>query len=172
MFVICQDSVIAHSNLFELLNSYNDYNRMLLQIPANNRIIIEKIYNLIIKSFTRKVNYEKKQGYLFSALIADILFNNKNYQVDAIYYPSVPNNGSVMNIAVKPDVIDKQFEMIEATESIVIEDCKEEKKWHLFNSAKCKKYNKDTLELTWENYQIAEEYNVNKIINEFKIDLT
>src|ERR1035437_3320019 len=87
-------------------------------LDQNNREVVESAYRFIIKAFTRKVNSQIKQGYLVSAVLSNLFFTNKKNPIDAIYYPRVPNNGSVMNIAILPDILDKQFRMIEATESI------------------------------------------------------
>jgi len=143
------------------------------QLHENTREVVQSMYRFIIKAFTRKVDPNNRQGYLFSALLADQIFTHTKNPVDAIYYPSVPNNSSAMNIAVKPDVVDQMFTMIEASESVMMKNPEPSVPgWVLFNTGKCKTYNQETLKLNWETQIIPEDNPVNKIIKEYKIDIT
>jgi len=148
MLIICQDANLAMSNPNDLLVFYNDYERILNQLDLNTREVVESAYRFLIKAFTRKVNPQIKQGYLVSAVLSNLFFTNNQNPVDAIYYPSVPNDGSAMNIAILPDILDNQFRMIEATESIVVSN-PGKNKWGGLTTGICKSYNEDTLELNW-----------------------
>lgn len=170
MLVICQDANLAMSNPNELLKYYNEYERLLHQLDANTKEVVESAYMFIIKAFTRKVNSQIKQGYLFSALLSNLFFTNKENPVDAIYYPSVANNGSVMNIAILPNILDKQFRMIEATESIVVSN-PGKNKWGAFTTGICKCYDEDTLELNWVDQVIPTNGLFDNIMQEYNIDL-
>lgn len=170
--VICQNEKVFLSNPDELLNDYNQYLKTLGQLQENTREVVEAVYRFIIKAFTRKVNSEIRQGYLFSALFADLFFTHIKYPVDAIYYPSVPNKGA-MNIAIKPDVIDKMFTMIEASESVIIKNPESGVPgWLSFNTGICKSYDKETLSLNWETQIIPKDNPVNIIMKEYNIDIT
>ncbi len=170
MTVICQDASLAMSNPDELLQYYNHYERLLNQLETNTQEVVIAIFRFIIKAFTREVDPKNKKGYLFSALLSNMFFNSSENPCDAIYYPSVPCDGSAMNIAIKPDVLDKHFEMIEANE-VVVEESHNKNKWLTFDSAICKSYNKDTLELNWEN-KFMTDIDRTRAIIEYKIDFT
>jgi len=173
LLVICQDEGVALSNPYELLENYNQYQNELGRLHGNTREVVQAVYQFIIKAFTRKVDSNRRQGYVFSALLADLFFTHTKYPVDAIYYPSVPNKGAAMNIAVKPDAVDKMFTMIEASESIIMKNPEQgEPGWYSFSTGKCKSYNQETLELNWENQIIPETDPVNIIMKEYNIDIS
>ena len=120
MVTLCHNEKLAYSNPVELLDIYNNYKTVLASLQKNTREVVENFYELIIKSFTKQVDVNNKKGYLFSALISDLLLSNEELKIDAIYYPSAKNNGSTMNIAVKPNIIDTRFEITKIAEAIVI----------------------------------------------------
>lgn len=172
LLVICQDEKLAMSN-HELWESYKEYNYNLNQLYPNTKEIVVAINSLIIKAFTRKVNPENKQGYLFSALFADHFFNHFDNPIDAIYYPSVPNDYAAMNIAVKPEIVDLKFEMIEAKEAVILKNPEPNKPgWHTYTTGICIDYNNSNLELKWVNQIIPANHCVNSIINEYNIDMS
>lgn len=173
LLVICQDEELALANPNELLNDYNEYVHSMQQLTPNTKDVVVAVYAFIIKAFTRKVNPSNRQGYLFSALLADLFFNLPNNPVDAIYYPSVPNKGSAMNIAIKPDIVDKALTMIEAKEGVVqIDPSKGADIWFSFITGISTSYNKDTLKLDWVNQYIPSDDPINKVIRDHKVDIS
>jgi len=173
MAIICQDHEIALSNPEELYSCYQDYHAQLKRLQPNTRQIIERIYQLVIEAFTREVNPSIKQGYLFSALFANLFFFDPCNPVDAIYYPSVPNKGGAMNLAVKPDIIDSKFQMVEASEFVVVKNAEPGARiWHNFHTATCKQYDKHSLMLMWDDHIRPPDNPVNEIIikNEIQFD--
>jgi hypothetical protein len=172
LLVICQDAEVAMNNPLELLEDYNQYNRFMHDIKPNLRKVIEAVYRFIVKAFTREVDPNNRQEYLFSALLAHHFFNHPIHQVDAIYFPSVPNEGAVMNIAVLPDIIDEKFRMIEASEYICMQNPNPDAPgWMSYSTGTCKTYKADTLQLEWKNEHIPEHYPVNELIEKHQIDL-
>src|ERR1035437_1077286 len=170
MLIICQNANLPMSNPNDLLDYNNEYERLLNPLDQNNREVVESAYRFIIKAFTRKVNSQIKQGYLVSAVLSNLFFTNKKNPIDAIYYPRVPNNGSVMNIAILPDILDKQFRMIEATESIVLSN-PGKNKWGAFTTGICKSYDEDTLELNWVDQIIPSNGFFKNFLQEYNVDL-
>ena len=169
MLIVCQDFDIALSNPEVLLDGYNEYIKELNLMEENTRLVVTALYKFITNAFVRKVDTINRQGYLFSALLSDLFF--KNPDIDAIYYPSVPNKGASMNIAIKPDVVDEMFIMTEATEDFVFSSPSTNSPgWLQFPTGKCKSYSKESLELNWESVFITEEQK--DLMRMYKVDLT
>lgn len=168
--VLCESEDAVNSNPKELNDDFNHYINTLRQLTPNTRKIVETYYELVFKSFLKPVNPTNRQGYLISALIADLLLNGPLYNVDAIMYPSVPNNGSAMNFAVKPDIVDNAFTMIEANEGVVINDPSSNGAgWEIFGTGICKYYDTNSLQLSWNNLSIPDNEPAYDLISEFDI---
>ncbi|AEA43058.1 hypothetical protein [Fluviicola taffensis] len=167
---ICFSHQSAIKNHKELWDDYKTFQECLKQMQPNNKEVVIEVTKFIEDAFTKTVSPNKRQGYIMSALIADYFFNNPDDPVDAIYYPSVPNRGSAMNIAIKPGVVDELFDMIEASESIVFSDPASGKGgWFSFGTAKCTSYDKDSLKLEWQQSQIPKDHAINEIIKSYDI---
>lgn len=157
MITICQDVEMAMKNPNELLDPFNEYTRCVLQMKPNNQEVIKAVMALITDAFTTKVNPKNKQGYLMSALISNFFYNMKDEEVDAIYYPSVPNNGSAMNIAIKPEILDRKFKFVGANEAIVFSHPNETTTgWFQHSTGDAKQYDFDSLKLDWINSPIVD----------------
>lgn len=167
---ICFSAQSAIKNHQELWEDYKTFKECLQQMQPNNRAVVIAVTEFIEEAFTRIVSPDKKQGYIMSALIADYFFNNPDQPVDAIYYPSVPNRGSAMNIAIKPEVVDELFDMIEASEGIVFNDPSNGKGgWFSFGTAKCTTYDKESLKLEWQQSQIPNDHPIKEVIKSYDI---
>lgn len=172
LIVICYSLETALKNPDELFNDYKIFNKCLMQMQPNNKAVVSAVTEFIEEAFTRKVSPDNKQGYIMSALIADYFFYHPDEPVDAIYYPSVPNNGSSSNIAIKPEVVDELFDMIEVSESIVCSDPTNGRGgWLSFGTAKCTTYDKDSLKLNWEQLHIPYNHPINEVIRSHDIKL-
>jgi hypothetical protein len=164
---------LAMANPHELLQPFNDYLAELRKFSPKAQQAIEMIYQIIVRAFTRKVDPSNKQGYVVSALLSELFMFDPNKGVDAIYYPSVPNRGMCMNIAVKPDSLDQKFIMTQADEFVVISHPEPNKNmWWSFHTAKGKLCKEDSLELCWENSLMPDNDPVRDIIRDFEIDLS
>jgi len=72
------------------------------------------------KCFSKYVEKGKDLNYIFSANIADIIFNEYNYGgIEAIIYPSVQDSTKSNNIALKPDVLESKYRIYEIDECVV-----------------------------------------------------
>jgi len=158
MIVIGMDPELAMSNPNELLDDFNEYRKCLQQMQPNCRTVVTEVSSFIVSAFTRKVSPSNRQGYIMSALISEFFYENPDEPVDAMYYPSVPNNGSAMNIAIKPEVVDELFDMVEAQESIVaVDPGLGAGGWLTHATGECKYFDAKTLSLSWNNGHISED---------------
>jgi hypothetical protein len=144
---------------------------MIRSLPNNLCTVAESLYDLIIKAFQREVTTNNRKGYLFSALFADLLFKSPTMQLDAIYYPSVPNKNSSMNLAVLPDALDAKFDFVEAYDSVVMSAPSDHVSgWLNFVTGNCK-LKPNTLELHWENSFCPNDHYVMRLIRAGKLIL-
>lgn len=102
------------------IDQWNDYSDMLGNLDKNVANLTKELYDFIATVFSTRVDPNNKKEYIFSALFADHFLNNKDFGVDALYYPSVPSKFSSSNIALKPSVLDKKFDLVEVKESICL----------------------------------------------------
>ncbi len=171
MITICQDVEMAMKNPDELLDPFNEYNRCVMQMKPNNQEVITAVMTLITDAFTRQVNPKNKQGYLMSALISNFFYSMKDEEVDAIYYPSVPNNGSAMNIAVKPEMLDRKFKFVGANEAIVFSHPNGTSRgWFQHSTGDTKQYDFASLKLDWVNSPIVDP-RIHELMELYKVSL-
>lgn len=117
---IFQDKgILKYTNLFN--EQWLEYEKVLNKLDNKTKYGIEQIYSLITFFFNRKV--KDKIEYIFSAYFAEHFFNIPYiHKIEAILYPSVPNQYMSCNLAILPDVFDQKVKFIKAEEQIVIVD--------------------------------------------------
>jgi len=87
------------------------------------RQVIDNLMGFVANAFTRVVRPGNDLDYVVSAYFSDkILYELGNGSIDAIYYPSVQQNLSFENIAIKPTSFDKHYKLTVVKESVVIND--------------------------------------------------
>lgn len=97
-----------------------EFEKAILQVPKEWRVMFFKHYCLTAKHFGKYVERGKDINYIFSAHLADKIFHEiYGGKVEAIIYPSVQDSGTTSNIAIKPDVFNEKYEIEEITESVV-----------------------------------------------------
>jgi hypothetical protein len=113
--VTSKDNVIHNSISLEFKIDYQNALRQ-----EHSKEIAEQIDELqkfIAECFAKDVNYEDRYDYFLSAYFANkILYEFENGFIDAIIYPSVQQSLTFSNIAIKPDVFDKNYYLSEVTE--------------------------------------------------------
>jgi len=115
---IFQDnSLNRYSDVFS--DEWEQYQEKLSTLTEVQRQAIENIYSLITFFFTRPV-YNKIE-YLFSSYFSNRIFD-MNKEIEAILYPSVPNQYMAFNLAIKPKVFDDKFDFLEAEEHLILTD--------------------------------------------------
>jgi len=78
------------------------------------------IVDFVAQEFSRRLPPGNHLDYVFTGYFADKILNQFfDGSIDAIYYPSVKGNLSFFNIAIKPEVFDRCYELVEVHDSIV-----------------------------------------------------
>lgn len=99
------------------------YNIKLKDYPSNLQRKIELINQFVADAFTKRIDPRNDLDYLFSAYFSHRILNRDfDDEIDAIYYPSVQQGLAFENLAVRPDVFDAKYDLIEVRESIVMMD--------------------------------------------------
>jgi hypothetical protein len=160
------------SSTSEFKNDWDQYKELLKQLDANVSKVVWALYGFITEVFTTPVNPNNKIEYIFSALFANHFLNDAAHGVDCLYYPSVPSGYISSNIALKPSILEKHFDLIEVTESICV-GSKESglRGWMSFRSGQVKNPSIKKNDLIWDNV-LPDDEEVNKIIKEYSIEFT
>lgn len=96
------------------------FEEKLESFPKNIREIIDALIRFVADAFTKRVNSDNHLDYIFSAFFADYILNEaEGGSIDAINYPSVQGGLCFENIAMKPNVFDKNYELASVSDSIV-----------------------------------------------------
>lgn len=104
---------IYYKNMFErtLHSQYSN--------PAI-REFIKELNKFISEQFSKPVTSGNHRDYIFSSFFASKILNEmEDGTIDAIHYPSVQEDLSLDNIAIKPAVFDANFAISEVEESYV-----------------------------------------------------
>ena len=121
-------SIQQHSELFT--KEWNDYQRQLMGLDERTRKSVEKLFSIITFFFIRPVEPSKKIEYLFSANLANRMFEMPyTPKVEAILYPSVPMGYIAWNLAILPEAFDKNFDLVTAEEYIVLHKPNDKNQW-------------------------------------------
>ncbi len=155
---IFQDEKInEYTDVFR--KEWNCYLNKLSELDSKQRTTIDQIYSLITFFFTRPV--ENKIEYIFSAYFANKFFSISDpYKIEAIFYPSVPNEYISCNLAILPEIFDSKFIFLEAWEQVVVTDRNKAGGWISHQIAVVKNVKENGL--IWEN-RVS-----NKKLNELK----
>jgi hypothetical protein len=100
----------------------NEFYKAIKHYPEELResIIID---NCVVASyFSKYVEKGKEINYTLSAHIADRIFKNvdNGNQIEAIIYPSVKDSTRTNNLAIRPEIFNEKYKLMEVIESIVI----------------------------------------------------
>lgn len=87
---------------------------------AKDLIIVDNCF--IASCFSKYVEKGKEINYTLSAHIADKIFNKMyNGKIEAIIYPSVKDNADFSdNIALKPEIFNLKYKLLDIRESVVV----------------------------------------------------
>lgn len=112
---------------------------------------VTNLSKFIAFHFSRFINPKKNKDYLLSAYFSNKILNEfENGTIEGILYPSVQSHLSFENIALKPEVLDNRFKIIEVRESIVFKDPSDnEKGYGMDGLSDCKDFNYDTGKINW-----------------------
>lgn len=126
---IFQDEIVQqNTDLYK--NEWLAYKEQISKLEENTRAALEKLFSLITFFFTRPVDQLKRIEYIYSAHLANKIFNmNCDPKIEAIEYPSVPMRYAAINLAILPSVFDAKFEFSYAKEFILLNDPKGKHQW-------------------------------------------
>ena len=139
-------------------NYMKDFQRLNNDNPPNFRYMLEKLTSFIADSFSRRFPHNSNDlNYLVSAYYANKMLNEyNNGKIDAIFYPSVQQKLAFENIAIKPNVFDEKYELVEVDQSIVVmvPDHKESG-YFTEGISDCKKFDFETGKILWDKKYIT-----------------
>ncbi len=99
------------------------YQNKLNIYPKNVQQQIDAFVQFVTDTFTKRVHPNSHLDYIFSAYFSNKIFHDfEDGKIEAIYYPSVQEKLSFENVAIKPEVFDKKFELAEVYDSVVVTD--------------------------------------------------
>lgn len=130
----------------------NLYVRELNKFPRHAKIQVDNLVQFIADAFSKRVSPNNHLDYIFSAYFSNKIFNEfEKGQIEAIYYPSVQDSLSFENIAIKPDVFDKKYELTEVKDSIVIVDPSNGRGGYLMDGlSECKTFDYASEKILWD----------------------
>lgn len=95
-------------------------NNLLKQYDDNTKKQIEIILQFIADSFSKDVNAQNHFDYYLSSHYANrLLYEFENGELDALLYPSVRQSLTLSNVAIKPEIFDRYYEIDKVEESII-----------------------------------------------------
>ena len=122
------------SNIFQ--KEWNHYINQLEKLDKRTSQALDKLFSLITFFFIRPINPSKKIEYIFSANIANKIFEMPySPKIEAILYPSVPLEYISANLAILPKAFDEKFEFVMAEECIVLNKTAGKNQWMSFKIA-------------------------------------
>jgi len=103
--------------------------------------------------FSNRITSGNHLDYIFSAYFADKIFNQfEDGKIEAIYYPSVQDRLSFENLAIKPDVFDNKYELIEVKDNVVVMDPSNGKGGYFMEGlSECKSFDYTAGKILWDN---------------------
>lgn len=133
------------------------------------------LFQFISDCFARRIDSGNDRDYIFSAYFSDKILNEFNDgKIDAIYYPSVQEKLSFENLAIKPEVFDRIFELEEVREGLIVTVPNIRFKGYFSEGLyECKRFNFSSNDVLWD--QADNRYNpetIEKNIKEFRLDFS
>jgi hypothetical protein len=144
----------------------------LKEYPKNIRTRIDSLIRFVDDAFTKSVHSNNHLDYLFSAYFSDkILHNFEKGIIDAIYYPSVKNNLSFENLAIKTDVFENKYELFEVKDSVLT--AKLQDGVSVESLSECKNFDLASDKILWDPKIIRQpKERIRQLQNQFGIDLS
>lgn len=120
IFKITSEDNITHNELslrFSIV-----YQKLLKHHAKEVAEQIEELLQFIAECFAKDVEYGNNYDYFMSSYFANKFFSElDNGNVEALVYPSVKVKLKFSNIAIKPEVFDKKYQLLEVEENIIRE---------------------------------------------------
>ncbi len=99
------------------------YEEKIKDYPTYMRQQIDELVQFVADAFTKSVNPKNSLDYIFSAYFSNKIFNEfEKGNIEAIYYPSVQDKLSFENVSIKPDVLEKKYDLVEVRDDVINND--------------------------------------------------
>ncbi|WP_017259283.1 hypothetical protein [Pedobacter arcticus] len=166
------DKNIINPRTFEINKIYQE---KLKQYPENIREQIDLLVQFIADVFTKRIHPDRHLDYLFSAYFSNkILYEFENQEIEAIFYPSVKDKLSFENLAIKPNVFDNKYELVEVSDSVCVMDPTNGRGGFFFEGfSTCKSFDFTSGKILWDKDKIYQsEEKIIEMKNKFDVDLS
>jgi len=102
---------------FQILNQY----RILIsQFDKDVQSLFDTQMKFLADVMSKRINSEHNNLYVFTSAIANRIFNEEmNGETEAIIYPSVKDTAKMDNIAIKPNVFERNYQLMTVKEYII-----------------------------------------------------
>ncbi len=139
--------------------------------PKNVRQYIDLLVQFVADAFTKTIGSSNHLDYILSAFFSDkILYAFEKGTIDAIWYPSVKNDLSAENLAIKPDIFDSKYELFEVKDGVVT--AKFQGGGSLDGLGECKDFHFASGEVLWNSKIIRQpKYRLKQLQRLYQIEL-
>lgn len=97
------------------------YENALKQHEKDTADQIDELLQFVADCFAKNVDYGNNYDYTLSAFYADKILNKfQGGSIDALVYPSVADKLDFSNVAIKPDILEKHFDLYQVDEGVVV----------------------------------------------------
>ncbi len=140
---------------------------------AEEKELIRFMSQFVADAFSKNVSSNNDLDYFLSAYFSSIIFNEMKYgQVEAICYPSVQEKLAFENIAIKPEIFDRKYELQEVSDVIVIESCRSgNRRYHLHGIGSTRRFDLESNTILWDENEIALNDKIQRIEREHNIKI-
>jgi hypothetical protein len=113
---------------------------------------IDSLVQFVTNEFSKRVHPSDNLDYLFSAYFANkILYDLESGSIEAIQYPSVQADLSFENLAIKPEVFDAKYELIEVKDMVCHLDPSNGSRAYMFiGGLDCKSFDYAAGKINWD----------------------
>lgn len=140
---------------------------------AEEKELVRFMSQFVADAFSKNVTSNNDLDYFLSAYFSNIIFSEMQYgRVEAICYPSVQEKLSFENIAIKPDVFDRKYELQEVSDIIVIESYRSGNRRYLMHGiGSTRKFDLENNTILWEENDIVLKDKIQRIEREHNIEI-
>lgn len=128
------------------------YIKKLREYPDYIREQIDALVQFVADEFTKRVQPNADLDYIFSAYFSNKIFTDfEDGAIEAIYYPSVKDRLSFENLAIKPNVFDDKYDLVEVKDSVCVMDTTNGKGGYSFlGLSVCKSFDYSSGKILWD----------------------
>ena len=128
------------------------YNKKVREYPDYIREQIDALVQFVADAFTKRVHPNADLDYIFSAYFSNKIFTDfENGTIEAICYPSVKDGLSFENLAIKSNVFDDKYELVEVKDSVCVMDTSNGKGSYFFKGlSDCKSFDYTSGKILWD----------------------